>query len=157
MVMAVYQKVALDSPAAKVLGVLGSVARLQSASVTAIAADLGLTLPITHRICAEIARLGLLQRLPGTRQWTVARPMINLARTTLAAAAGSATADAIPRALTRDTCEMCNFGVQVGDEVAYVASAEPRMSSRYFSTGAPRAAFCTSNGRLFLSRVDDEE
>jgi DNA-binding IclR family transcriptional regulator len=52
----VYQKVPLDSPAAKVLDVLGAVARLQSASVTAIAADLGLTLPTTHRVCAETAR-----------------------------------------------------------------------------------------------------
>jgi hypothetical protein len=67
MVMAVYQKVPLDSLVAKVLGVLGDVARLQSASVIAIAADVGLTLPTTHRVCAEIERLGLYSvcRVPG--------------------------------------------------------------------------------------------
>jgi DNA-binding IclR family transcriptional regulator len=84
--------------------------------------------------------------------------MINLARTTLAAAAGSATADAILRALTRDTGEMCSFGVQVGDEVAYVASAEPPHElTVFFRAGRRAPLFCTSNGRLFLSRLDDEE
>jgi DNA-binding IclR family transcriptional regulator len=146
----------LRSPASKVLGVLGAVARLQQASVSAIAEDLGLTLPTAHRICAEIERLGLLQRVPGTRLWTVARPMVDVACNTLAAAAGSATANAILRRLTYDTGEMCSVGVEVGDEVVYIASAEPpHERTLFFRAGRRAPLYCTSSGRLFLSRLDD--
>ena len=155
--MSQYQKAALHSPASKVLGVLGTVARLQQASISAIAEDLGLTLPTAHRICAEIERLGLLQRVPGTRLWTVARPMVDLACNTLAAAASSATTQAILRRLTYDTGEMCSVGVKVGDEVVYVASAEPPHElTLFFRAGRRAPLYCTSSGRLFLSRLDDE-
>ena len=155
--MAQRLKASLDSPTAKVMAVLGAVARLQQASVSAIAEDLGLALPTAHRICAELERLGHLQRVPGTRQWTVARPMIDLASNALAAGASAATPDAILRALTRETGEMCSFGVQVGDEVVYVASAEPpHEQTLYFRAGRRAPLFCTSSGRLFLGRLDDE-
>ena len=155
--MAQRYKASLDLPTAKVLAVLGAVARLQSASVSAIAEDLGMPVPTAHRICAEIERLGLLQRVPGTRQWTVARPLVHLASNVIGAAAGSATADAILRELTRETGEMCSFGVQVGDEVVYIASAEPPDEpTLFFRAGRRAPLFCTSSGRLFLSQLDDE-
>lgn len=146
----------LRSPTSKILGVLGTVARLQQASVSAIAEDLGLTLPTAHRICAEIERVGLLQRVLGTRLWTVALPMVDIACNALAAAAGSATTHAILRRLTCDTHEMCSIGVQVGDEVVYIASAEPPNElTLFFRAGRRAPLYCTSSGRLFLSRLDD--
>ncbi|HSR81743.1 MAG TPA: IclR family transcriptional regulator [Hyphomicrobiaceae bacterium] len=149
-------RASLHSPTSKVLGVLGAVARLQQASISAIAEDLGLTLPTTHRICAEIERVGLLQRVPGTRLWTVALPMVDIACNALAAAAGSATAHAILRRLTHDTGEMCSIGVEVGDEVVYIASAEPPNElTLFFRAGRRAPLYCTSSGRLFLSRLDD--
>jgi IclR family transcriptional regulator, acetate operon repressor len=146
----------LRSPTSKVLGVLGTVSRLQQASISAIAEDLGLTLPTAHRICAEIERVGLLQRVPGTRLWTVALPMVDMACRALAAAAGSAPAHAILRRLTYDTGEMCSIGVQVGDEVVYIASAEPPNElTLFFRAGRRAPLYCTSSGRLFLARLDD--
>jgi len=154
--MARNYKASLRSPTSKVLGVLAAVARLQQASVSAIAEDLGLTLPTAHRICAEIERVGLLQRVPGTRLWTVALPMVDIACDALAAAAGSATAHAILRRLTHDTGEMCSIGVEVGDEVVYIASAEPPNElTLLFRAGRRAPLYCTSSGRLFLSRLDD--
>jgi len=154
--MARNYRASLHSPTSKVLGVLGAVARLQQASVSAIAEDLGLTLPTAHRICAEIERVGLLQRVPGTRLWTVALPMVDIACNALAAAAGSATAHAILRGLTYDTGEMCSIGVEVGDEVVYIASAEPpNERTLFFRAGRRAPLYCTSSGRLFLSRQDD--
>src|SRR5262249_20127557 len=154
--MARNSRAILHSPTSKILGVLGAVARLQQASVSAIADDLGLTLPTAHRICAEIERVGLLQRVPGTRLWTVALPMVDIACNALAAAAGSATAHAILRRLTRDTGEMCSIGVEVGDEVVYIASAEPPNElTLFFRAGRRTPLYCTSGGRLFLSRLDD--
>jgi IclR family transcriptional regulator, acetate operon repressor len=149
-------RASLRSPTSKVLGVLGTVARLQQASVSAIAEELGLTLPTAHRICAEIERVGLLQRVPGTRLWTVALPMVDIACNALAAAAGSATAHAILRRLTHDTGEMCSIGVEVADEVVYIASAEPPNElTLFFRAGRRAPLYCTSSGRLFLSRLDD--
>ena len=78
-----------------------------------------------YRICSELERLGHLQRVPGTRQWTVARPLVDLAANVLGAAASAAVTDAILRDLTHKVGEMCSFAVQVGDDVVYVASAEP--------------------------------
>jgi IclR family transcriptional regulator, acetate operon repressor len=154
--MARNDKASLRSPTSKILGVLGTVARLQQASVSAIAEDLGLTLPTAHRICAEIERVGLLQRVPGTRMWTVALPMVDIASNALAAAAGSAAAHAILRRLTYDTGEMCSIGVEVGDEVVYIASAEPPNElTLFFRAGRCPPLYCTSSGRLFLSRLDD--
>ena len=154
--MARKDRVSLRSPTSKVLGVLAAVARLQQASVSAIAEDLGLTLPTAHRICAEIERVGLLQRVPGTRLWTVARPMVDIACNALAAAAGSARPHAILRRLTHDTGEMCSIGVEVGDEVVYIASAEPPNElTLFFRAGRRAPLYCTSSGRLFLSRLDD--
>jgi DNA-binding IclR family transcriptional regulator len=154
--MARNDKASLRSPTSKILGVLGTVARLQQASVSAIAEDLGLTLPTAHRICAEIERVGLLQRVPGTRLWTVALPMVDIASNALAAAAGSAAAHAILRRLTYDTGEMCSIGVEVGDEVVYIASAEPPNElTLFFRAGRRAPLYCTSSGRLFLSRLDN--
>ena len=52
---------------------LDAVARLARAGV-GLAEQLGIPTPTAHRICSELERLGWLQRLPGTRKWTVARP-----------------------------------------------------------------------------------
>ena len=98
-----------------------------------------------------------LQRVPGTRQWTVARPLVDLAANVLGAAAGAAITDAILRDLTREIGEMCSFGVQVGDDV--VVCGQRRAAARVDAVlprGPARSALCTSSGRLFLSRLDDE-
>jgi IclR family acetate operon transcriptional repressor len=147
----------LDSPAAKVLAVLGVVARRKALPLLAIAQELALPAATAHRICTELERLGYVHRLPGTRQWTVARPLLDLAANVVAAAASDAAIDAILKRITRKTGEMCSFAVQVGDEVAYVASSEaPHTVSLSFRAGRRAPLFCTSSGRLFLSRLRDD-
>jgi IclR family transcriptional regulator, acetate operon repressor len=147
----------LDSPAAKVLAVLGSIARHGSAPVSLLAQDLGLPIPTAHRICLELERLSYVQRLPGTRQWSVASMFVELAANVIAAAAGNAAADAILRRLSQEIGEMCSFAVQVGDEVVYVAStAVPHAVTLSFHAGRTAPLFCTSSGRLFLARLDDD-
>jgi IclR family acetate operon transcriptional repressor len=147
----------LDSPASKVLAVLASIARRGSAPVSALAQDLGLPVPTAHRICLELERLGYVQRLPGTRQWIVARMFVELAANVIAAAAGDAATDAVLRALSLEIGEMCSFAIQVGDEVVYVAStAVPHAVTLSFHAGRRAPLFCTSSGRLFLARLDDD-
>ena len=146
----------LDSPAAKVLAVLAAIARLGSAPVSVLAHDLGLPVPTAHRICLELERLGYVQRLPGTRQWIVARMFVGLAANVIAAAAGDAATDAILNGLSQEIGEMCSFAIQVGDEVVYVAStAVPHAVTLSFHAGRRAPLFCTSSGRLFLARLDD--
>jgi IclR family transcriptional regulator, acetate operon repressor len=153
--MARKPKAKLDSPAAKVMAVLETVARLRAVPLHALAEHLDLPTPTAHRICRELERLGWLQRLPGTRMWTVARALVGLSADTLAGAANSAAAQAILRTLTREIGEMCTFAVQVDDEVVYIASAEaPQELTLSFRAGRKAPLFCTSSGRLFLARLD---
>ena len=154
--MARKSKTKLDSPAAKVMAVLDAVARLRAAPLHSLAEQLDLPTPTAHRICRELERLGWLQRLPGSRSWTVARALVDLSANALAGAANSVVADGILRALTREIGEMCSFAVQVDDEVVYVASAEPPQDlTLSFRAGRKAPLFCTSSGRLFLARLDD--
>lgn len=154
--MARKPKAKLDSPAAKVMAVLDCVARLRAPSLSAIAEQLDMPTPTAHRICRELERLGWLQRLPGSRMWTVSRALVDLSANVLAGAANSAAAQAILRALTREIGEMCSFAVQIDDEVVYIASAEPPQElTLSFRAGRKAPLFCTSSGRLFLARLDD--
>lgn len=154
--MAVTARSRPDSPSARILAVLAAAARLHAASLSTLAERLGLPVATTHRICREMERLGYLQRVPGTRLWTVAHRLVGLAADTLTAAAGSVTATAILRELTDRTGEMSSFAVQSGEEVLYVASVEsPREVTLSFRAGRRAPLFCTSSGRLFLARLDD--
>jgi DNA-binding IclR family transcriptional regulator len=147
----------LDSPAAKVLAVLAAIARLGAAPVSALAHELRLPVPTAHRICLELERLGFVRRVPGTRQWMVARTFVDVAAQAIAAAARDAPTDAILRRLSQEIGEMCSFAIQVGDEVVYVAStAVPHAVTLSFHAGRRAPLFCTSSGRLFLAHLDDE-
>jgi DNA-binding IclR family transcriptional regulator len=147
-----------DSPVAKVLAVLAEVARTREAAASAVADRLQLPVSTVHRIGSELERLGYLQRVPGTRNWMPATRMIGLAVDTLEASLQLAKPQAILRELTERLGEMCTFGVRRGDEVVYLASAEPRREvTLSFRAGRTGPLHCTSSGRLFLARYDDEE
>lgn len=154
--MARSTKTKLDLPAAKVMAVLDAVARMRAAPLHALAEQLDLPTPTAHRICRELERLGWLQRLPGSRSWTVARSLVDLSANALAGAANSVAANAILRALSAEIGEMCSFAVQVDGEVVYLANAEPSQDlTLSFRAGRKAPLFCTSSGRLFLARLDD--
>lgn len=147
----------LDSPAARLLAVLSSVAHLRTASVSGLAVRLDIPVATAHRACSELGRLGYLQRVPGTRLWTVAHRLVDLAADTLTAAANGLAANAILRDLTDEVGEVSSFAVQNGEEVLYVASVEsPQELTLSFRAGRRAPLFCTSSGRLFLARLDDE-
>lgn len=148
----------LDSPSAKVIAVLDAVASRRVASVSAIASDLAIPTPTIHRIAIELERLGYLQREPGSRHLTVSEPLVSLASNVLLAASGKAVVQAILRKVSEAVGEMCSLGVQVGDEVVYIASAEPQQDLMLsFRAGRKAPLYCTSSGRLFLAQLSDEE
>jgi IclR family transcriptional regulator, acetate operon repressor len=147
----------VDSPSARILAVLGVVARLHAASVSGLAERLGMPVATAHRICSELERLGYLQRVPGTRLWTVAHRLVGLAADALTAATASLAANAILRELTEKVGEVSSFAVPSGEEVLYVASVEsPHELTLSFRAGRKAPLFCTSSGRLFLARLDDQ-
>jgi IclR family acetate operon transcriptional repressor len=147
----------LDSPTAKIMAVLDAVARLANAPVSQVAEHTGLPASTAYRICVELERLGHLQRVPATRNWTVARPLVDLAASALTRAATSAATSAILTSLAREIGEMTSFAVQLDDHVLYIASAEPPQElTLSFRAGRKAPLFCTSSGRLFLARLDDE-
>jgi len=156
--MARRSTVSLDSPSAKVIAVLDAVASRRVASVSSIASDLSLPAPTIHRIAIELERLGYLEREPGSRQLTVSEPLVNLASNVLLAASGKAVVQAILRRLSEAVGEMCSLAVQVGDEVVYIASAEPQQDLMLsFRAGRKAPIYCTSSGRVFLAQLSDAE
>jgi DNA-binding IclR family transcriptional regulator len=148
----------LDSPSAKVIAVLDAVASRRVASVSAIATELAIPPPTIHRIAIELERLGYLQREPGSRHLMVSEPLVSLASNVLLAASGMAAVQAILRKISETLGEMCSLGVQMGDEVVYIASAEPQLDLMLsFRAGRKAPLYCTSSGRLFLARLADAE
>jgi DNA-binding IclR family transcriptional regulator len=146
----------LDSPAAKLLASLAMVARVRAVSVSDLAEQLGMPVATAHRTCSELERLGYLQRVPGTRLWTVAHRLVGLAADALGAAAANVAAQSVLRALSEKVGEVSSFAVQSDDEVLYVASVEsPHELTLSFRAGRRAPLFCTSSGRLFLARLDD--
>ncbi|MGH6684840.1 MAG: IclR family transcriptional regulator [Pseudolabrys sp.] len=151
-------KGAAGSPVGRVLAVLSTVARLDAPSVSALAGELALPIATTHRICGQLQRLGYLQRLPGSRRWTVAPSLVKLSTDVLRSAASAAPVNAILKSLTAEVGEMSSFAIQVGDEVVYVASVEsPHSLTLSFRAGRKAPLFCTSSGRLFLARLSNAE
>jgi DNA-binding IclR family transcriptional regulator len=66
-------------------------------------------------------------------------------------------ANAILRDLTDRVGEVSSFAVYSGADVLYVASVEsPHELTLSFRAGRRAPLFCTSSGRLFLARLDDE-
>ncbi|MFI4986684.1 MAG: IclR family transcriptional regulator [Alphaproteobacteria bacterium] len=147
---------AKPSPAAKLLEVLWAVARRPNTPLVTLAAELGLKPPTAHRITSELERLGYLQRVPGSRKLTVSTHLVERATDVLAAAAGAAPLQALLRALSEELGEMCSLGIMAGDEIVYVASAEPRQPQTLtFRAGRRAPLYCTSSGKLFLAALDD--
>jgi DNA-binding IclR family transcriptional regulator len=139
------------------LAVLAAVARAQTTSISSLAVDLAMPVATAHRTCSELERLGYLQRVPGTRLWTVGHRLVGLAADALTAAAGSLAANAVLRELTAKIGEVASFAVQSGEDVLYVASVEsPHELTLSFRAGRRAPLFCTSSGRLFLARLDDQ-
>jgi DNA-binding IclR family transcriptional regulator len=141
-----------------VIAVLDTVAARGIASVSAIATELSIPAPTVHRIALELERLGYLQREPGSRQLTVSAPLVTLASNVLMAASNQLTTQGILRKVSESVGEMCSVGVQVGDEVVYMASVEPQQDLMLsFRAGRTAPLYCTSSGRLFLARLSDKE
>jgi IclR family acetate operon transcriptional repressor len=82
---------------------------------------------------------------------------VDLAASALTRAATSAATSAILTSLAREIGEMTSFAVQLDDHVLYIASAEPPQElTLSFRAGRKAPLFCTSSGRPFLARLDDE-
>ncbi len=146
---------ARPSPAAKLFEVLWAVARRPNTPLAVLAAELGLKPPTAHRISSELERLGYLQRVPGSRRLTVSPALVEFAADVIAAAAGAAPVQALLSALSDELGEMCSLGIIDGDEVVYVASAEPRQQQTLtFRAGRRAPLFCTSSGKLFLAELE---
>ena len=112
-----------------------------------------------HRIALELERLGYLQREPGSRQLTVSAPLVDACRQRAVRCLEPEQRRRLSCArLSESIGEMCSLGVQVGDEVVYIASAEPQQDLMLsFRAGRKAPLYCTSSGRLFLARLSDWE
>lgn len=147
-----------SSPTAKMFAVLEVLAQRGSARLTDIAVELAVPKTTLHHIIAQLEDLGLLQREPGGRQLTIAPRLAKLSSDILGATMRYAPRHAILERLAASLGESCSLGIRVGHKVIYLDDmTAPSPLAFNFQTGRRTPLYCTSTGKLFLSRMTPAE
>lgn len=146
------------SPTAKMFAVLEVLAQRGSARLTEIAVALKVPKTTLHRIIAQLEQLGYLQREPGGRQLTIAPRLTKLSSDLLGAAMRHAPRHAILERLSARLGESCSLGIRVAHQVIYLDDmTAPSPLAYNFQTGKRTPLYCTSTGKLYLSRMTRAE
>ena len=146
------------SPTAKMFAVLEVLAQRGSARLTDIAVELSVPKTTLHHIIAQLEELGFLQREPGGRQLTIAPRLAKLSSDILGATMRYAPRHAILERLAASLGESCSLGIRVAHEVVYLDDMTgPSPLAFNFQTGRRTPLYCTSTGKLFLSRMTPAE
>jgi IclR family acetate operon transcriptional repressor len=147
-----------SSPTAKMFAVLQVFAERGSARLTDIAVELNVPKTTLHHITTQLEELGYLQREPGGRQLTIAPRLAKLSSDILGTAMRYAPRHAIIERLAASLGESCSLGIRVGHEVVYLDDMTgPSPLAFNFQTGRRTPLYCTSTGKLFLSRMTEAE
>lgn len=139
-----------------VLEVMGTEARPMM--LGELASALGLPKATTHRITAQLERLGYLQREPGSRFLVVAPRLVRLGLALVGTSTRTGVRHEILRELARRIGESVVLGVRVGNEVAYLDDVtEDSYLTIKFRAGLRAPLHCTSMGKLYLARMSPAE
>ncbi len=146
------------SPTEKLFAVLEVLAQRGSARLTDIALALNVPKTTLHRIIAQLEQLGYLQRENGGRQLTLAPRLAKLSSDILGATLRYAPRHAILERLSARLGESCSLGIRVAHQVIYLDDmTAPSPLTYKFQTGERAPLYCTSTGKLFLSRMTTDE
>lgn len=148
----------LNSPTSKIMGILREVTLNGGATLSTIAANLELPAPTVHRIVSELQRLGYLQRQQNDRIWRAGLGLVELSSATMRSATAISKVKIFVERLAEEIGETITFGTQAGDNVSYVLSVEVAIAQTLsFRAGRHGPLYCTSSGRIFLSRMSNEK
>jgi IclR family transcriptional regulator, acetate operon repressor len=149
-----------SSPLSKVFKVLETMAREGSPmGLQNLAAAMGMPKTSVHRITTQLEELGYIQREPGTRQLVVAPALVDLAVDIISASARQSDRHAILQSLAERIGQSVVIGIRVGNEIVYLDDATNSGSAftLRFRKGLRAPLHCTSQGKLYLSRMPEAE
>lgn len=146
------------TPTAKVFALLELLSERGTARLTDLAKALGVPKTTLFRITTQLEQLGYLQREPGGRQLTIAPRLAKLSTHLLAASSRLGPRHAILKALAHKLGESCSLGVRSGHEIVYLDDVTaPSPLTFNFQAGQRTPLYGTSTGKLFLSRMSEDE
>ncbi len=123
-------------------------------SVSELTALMDVPTPTMHRIVRLLDADGFLQREPGSRLYSPGPRLVGFALDTLRTSMRSAPRHAVLQKLSATVCETCNFGMIVGNSVAYLDRVEAAWPlGLKFEPGSYVPIHCTSIGKLLLSAL----
>lgn len=139
----------------KVFMVLETVAAAQRpVSVSELTGLTGVPMPTMHRIVRQLDGEGLLQREPHSRLYSPGPRLVSFALDALRSSMRSAPRHAVLERLSATVRETCNFGMIVGNSVAYLDRVEAAWPlGLKFEPGSRVPIHCTSMGKLLLSML----
>lgn len=121
-------------------------------SVADLTVMLGVPTPTMHRIVRQLDSEGLLQKEPHSRLYSPGPRLLNFALDAIRSSMRSAPRHAVLERLSATVCETCNFGMIVGNSIAYLDRVEAAWPlGLKFEPGSRVPLHCTSIGKLLLS------
>ena len=143
------------SSAHKAFTVLEAVVSAQRPiSVSELTALMGVPTPTMHRIVRLLDADGFLQREPGSRLYSPGPRLVGFALDTIRTSIRSAPRHAVLQRLSTAVRETCNFGMIVGNSIAYLDRVEAAWPlGLKFEPGSHVPIHCTSMGKLLLSML----
>ncbi len=138
----------------KGLNVLGTLARLEQATLSDLALAVGLPASSLHRILATLEGHGFVEIEPDTQAWRIGIGAFRVGSAFLTRTNVVEAARAPMRALMLDTGETANLGLTDGDEVVFVAQVESHAPIRaFFRPGTRGAMHCSGIGKALMASM----
>jgi IclR family acetate operon transcriptional repressor len=123
-------------------------------SVSDLTALMDVPTPTMHRIVRLLDTDGFLQREPGSRLYSPGPRLVGFALDTIRSSMRSAPRHAVLERLSASVRETCNFGMLVGNSIAYLDRVEAAWPlGLKFEPGSRVPIHCTSMGKLLLSML----
>lgn len=145
------------SPTERAFLVLEFLAKRGEISITDLTQHMGMPKTSAHRLLGNLESFGYVRKSSG-RDFVIAPRLLELSATIAKAAMVNAPIHSILMDLTRATGESCSLGVVVDNELEYIdsASADTRLTLQ-FQAGHRAPLYCTSSGRVVLSRMSKRD
>ncbi len=145
-----------DGAAERSLRALAAVAaRDRPVTLAELAEELALPKPSVHRLCARLARLGMLVRDVDARRWSAGPALRRLALDTLQHGTLGGLRHRVLAELVAAVGQTCNFTTLDRAEVLYLDRVEaPQPWRLTVEIGARVPLHCTASGKLFLASMD---
>ena len=141
----------------RALGVLHALARLERASLTDLALDLGIPAATTHRILSTLQKHRFAELDEATQDWMVGIEAYRTGASFLKRTNLADISRPVMRALMEATGETANLAIPDGAEVVFIGQIEPPNPIRaFFNPGTRTPMHASGTGKAVLASLPPE-